>query len=305
MSNHSNAKYAFYYLLSLAALIFVAISVGLIVFGIIDKSIADVLVNYGTSDDGALKFAISALLIATPIFYVTVHLINRGLKKGELDKESGIRRWLTYFILLVSSLVLLGVFIGVINNFLSGELTASFILKALAMFVISGTIFAYYFYEVKREKFSGKIIVLRIFFYASLALVLAAFISAWFFIESPTVARNRRLDQNVISNMGVIESAVNTYWNNHGILPDTLAQVKAEPGVFLSENSLIDPANKQPIEYHKTATSTFEFCATFRTDNHVENQYASPDAKVHAIGHQCVSGTIFNPRAVPVTTIVR
>lgn len=100
--------------------------------GLSTKASPLLLVGSSYSNDGQLKFAIASLIIATPIFYIISNLINRGLKKGELDKESWIRRWLTYFILLVSSIVLLGVFISVILNFLNGELTSRSILKAYA-----------------------------------------------------------------------------------------------------------------------------------------------------------------------------
>ena len=65
-----NAKFAFYYLLSLVALIFMALSTGMIIFQIINKCIVDVLeINPGMYDSGILKFAISAIIIAAPIFF--------------------------------------------------------------------------------------------------------------------------------------------------------------------------------------------------------------------------------------------
>ena len=228
MENKHNAKYAFYYLLSLAALIFTGLSVGMIAFNIIDKTVVDALMNYRGASDGSLKFAISALFIAAPIYYVIARLISRGLKSGELDKESPLRRWLTYFILLVFSLIILGVFIGVMNNFLSGELSLRFILKALAMLVISGTTFSYYLYEAKRQTVGQKDRVITIFGWVSLVVVLAAFISAWFFVESPQVARARRLDQAVTSNIYSLENAVNDYYSKTGSLPDSLDQIKGK-----------------------------------------------------------------------------
>jgi hypothetical protein len=99
------AKYTFYYLLSLVALIFVGISVGMIAFSIIDLNVFDPLSypSYGNNIDSALKFAISAIFIAAPIYYFTLSLIARGLKKEEIERSSSIKRWLTYFIILVSS----------------------------------------------------------------------------------------------------------------------------------------------------------------------------------------------------------
>lgn len=302
MTNHINAKYAFYYLLSLVALLFVSISVGMIAFGIIDKSIVDALTTSYYNNDSQLKFAISALLIAAPIFYITSNLINRGLKKGELDKESWIRRWLTYFILLVSSIVLLGVFISVILNFLNGELTSRSILKALAMFVISGVIFSYYFFENRRENVSEKSLTVKLFFFGSLVLVLAAFVSAWFFVESPTTARNRRLDQNLVNNISNIESSVNSYLSIKGQLPDNLEQLKNDANYSLREANLIDPETKTPIEYKKISAKEFELCANFRTDNNKDETAYS--AKSHGAGHQCLKGMIYDGKFLEKDTVV-
>lgn len=294
---NNNAKYAFYYLLSLVALIFTAISVGMVAFGIINHTIFDTLTSRnGVSD--SLKFAISALLIATPIFFVTQSLINKGLRSGELDKESGVRRWLTYFILLVSSVTMLGVFIGVINNFLAGEFTTSFILKAISMLVISAAVFSFYLYEIKRENVVEKSLVMKIFFFASLSVIVIAFISAWFFIESPTVTRAKRLDQNLINNINTIENAVNSYNEKYKKLPENLEEVKNNRDMYFDAMTFVDRESGAPIDYKKTGDKTFEICATFRTDNknvdpRVDTSYYDP-TKMHSAGYQCLTNTTWS-----------
>ncbi len=291
---NNNAKYAFYYLLSLVALIFTAISVGMVAFGIINDTIFDTLTSRnGVSD--SLKFAISALIIATPIFFVTQKLINRGLRNGELEKESGVRRWLSYFILLVSSVTMLGVFIGVINNFLAGEFTLSFILKAISMLIISATVFSFYLYEIKRVDVTKKDLVMKIFFFSSLAVIVIAFVSAWFFIESPALTRAKRLDQNLINNINTIENAVNSYNEKYKKLPENLNEVKANRDIYLDAMSFVDRETGAPIDYKKTGTSTFEICATFRTDNknidpRKDTAYYDP-TKIHEAGYQCLTNT--------------
>lgn len=296
MENKHNAKYAFYYLLSLVALIFTALSVGMVVFSIIDKTIADAVRSY-YGGDGSLKFAISSLFIAAPIYYVISVLIGRGLKSGELEKESPLRRWLTYFILLVSSLIILGVFIGVINNFLSGELTIRFILKALTVLVISGTVFSYYLYDAKRMTAGSTDRVVAVFGWASAALVLAAFVAAWFFVESPQIARARRLDQNLISNMNSIESAVNDYYNRTGSLPAQLSDLDSR-NIRLDDSLLVDPETKEAISYNRIGEDEFELCATFRLDSETYDRAYSPayypsGAKRHDAGYQCVPGEVY------------
>ena len=311
MQNKYNAKYAFYYLLSFAALIFIGVSVGMIVYSIIDKTVPDALINYITSYDEQLKFAISALIIATPIFYFLSSLILKGLKKGELEKESGIRRWLTYFILLVSSLIILGVLISVINNFLSGELTSRFVLKALTVFLISASVFSFYFYDIKREDMIKKDLVIRLFFFISLVLILAAFVTAFFFVESPKTARARRLDQIVVNNISSLESAVNTYYDRYKKLPENLESLKNESSIYLDSSNFIDPETKQEIVYQKLDDKNFQFCSTFRTDSFNDNNkpvsYTVPvsiNANDHKSGYQCIKGNLWSVvKAEPVNNI--
>jgi len=306
---NNNAKYAFYYLLSLVALIFTAVSVGMISFGIINDTVADALtMRNGVSD--SLKFAISALIIATPIFFLMQSLINKGLRKGELDKESGVRRWLTYFILLVSSVTILGVFIGVLNNFLAGEFTISFILKSVSMLVISAAVFSFYFYDIKRSNVTDKNLVMRIFFFASLGIIVISFVASWFFIESPVLTRAKRLDQNLVNNITSLENAVNSYNDKYKKLPDSLDQVKNDRDIYLDIRSLVDPETNVPIVYNKVSDKTFQFCATFRTDNkninpQTDTSYSDP-TKLHLAGYQCISSNTWSadPQKVPASPVI-
>lgn len=307
MNNKQNAKYAFYYLLSLVSLAFMAVSVGMILFSIIDKTIPDALNLTNGNFDGPLKFAISALLIATPIFYFIINLVNKGLRQEEIAKDSGVRRWLTYLTILVSSLTILGVFISVINNFLSGDLTSQFILKALTVFAIAAAVFSFYFYDIKREDVIKKDKVMKIFFWISLALVVAAFIASWFFVESPKTARARRLDQVVVNNIYSLESAVNSYYDRYKKLPDTLEAVRAEKDIYIDPLALMDPDTKSPIVFQKLGDKDFQFCATFRTDSNNGRNNNGPmpvsypaGSKEHAAGYQCLKGTLWSAvKAVP------
>ena len=294
MENKHNAKYAFYYLLSLAALIFTALSVGLVAFNIIDKTVADAAMNYRSVGDGALKFAISALIIAAPIFYTLSMLINRGIKNGELSQDSSLRRWLTYFILLASSLIILGSFIGVINNFLSGELTVRFALKTLAVIIISGTTFSYYLYEVKRSLASQKDVVVKAFFWSSLVVVVISFVAAWFFVESPMTARQRRLDDALMNNIRLMENAINEYYNRNNQLPATWDDVKSS-NIYFNDESAADPESGALIEYKFLSEGSYELCATFRLGSRQEGYpgYYIGDLKQHDAGYQCLPGEIY------------
>ena len=299
MKNH-NPKYAFYYILSLVALIFVAISSAIIVFQIIDKSVFDVLAYYGSySNQSALRFGISALLISAPIFFLCVNLINNGLKKGEIDKESPLRNWLTYFILAVSAVVILGSLVGIINAFLSGEMTLKSILQLITVIIIASLVFSFYLYDIRRNKISKKDKAMKIFFFSSVSLVVIIFVSAWFFVESPKMARERKIDEKVMNNIHSLESYINSYYEKEEKLPEDLSEVNSVAEVVNFNQFLINPVSGEKIEYKKMGERDFELCANFRTDsyeserNEVYPIYAGDGSKVYVKGWNCFKGNLW------------
>jgi len=301
MSNH-NAKYSFYYLLSLVALIFSAISLGLILFGVIDKSVADAFVqDYYRNLDGQFKFAISALLIASPIYYLSVSLINKGLKREELSMESPLRRWLTYLIIFVNALIILGVFIGIFYNFLSGALTARFLLKLLSVLLIASVIFSYYFYDIRRKVIEGKDKLNRYFGIISGILVILVFISAWFFVEMPADARAKRLDQNLMNHIYQIENAVNNYYALYNRLPLDLEELQADREIYLEKRYLSDPETSRLIEYRIEEDNGFSLCAEFRRDSEEFNNdrpvYGRGSDKSYRAGYSCIEGELWSKLA--------
>ncbi|MDD4527558.1 MAG: DUF5671 domain-containing protein [Candidatus Margulisbacteria bacterium] len=299
MKNH-NPKYAFYYILSLVALIFVAISSALIVFQIIDKSVFDALAYYGSySNQSALRFGISALLISAPIFFLCVNSINKGLKKGEIDKDSPLRNWLTYFILAVSAVVILGSLVGIINAFLSGEMTLKSILQLLTVILIAAIVFSYYLYDIRRDKILKKDKIMKIFFFSSVLLVIIIFISSWFFVESPKVARERKIDEKVMSNIHSLESYINSYYEKEEKLPEDLSELNSVAEIINFNQFLVNPVSGEKIEYKKIGEKEFELCANFRTDsyesqrNEVYPVYVGDGSKVYVKGWNCFKGNLW------------
>lgn len=287
------AKFAFFYVLSLVALTFTAVSIGMIIFQIINKKIVDALEIYGSGySPEALKFAISALVISAPIYFITVWLINKNLLSGALLRESDIRKWLTYFILLVSAVVMIGWFIGVINTFLNGELTLKFALKALTSIAIAATIFSYYFYDIKREEVLGAgNKVVSAYFYAALALAAVVLISSFFIVESPKEARARRHDEMVLNNFSSIDGALNNFYLKEGKLPDTLSELM-ESEKFVTADIIKDPLSSKEFEYQKLSDKTFSLCADFMTSNREKDDASIYDYYrqewPHDAGNQCL-----------------
>ncbi len=313
MEKQQNAKFAFFYLLSLVALVFTSISTGMIIFQIINKTIADdlSLAPGGFSQD-ALRFAISAIIIAAPIYFVMMRLINKSLLTGKLEKESGVRKWLTYFILLVSAVVMIGWFIATVGSFLNGELTTKFILKSLTSILISALIFSYYLYDIRREDTSKNNTAIKIYFYGSMAIVAIALIAAFFFIDSPLKVRDQKFDQAIVNKLSQIDNAINAYYGENKKLPaDLNAMINGGSTYYITANDVTDPNTGKIFDYKIDAKDSYELCSTFKTENKSQandKSYYVDTRWLHDAGYQCLKQRVAlldNTKPAPVSVPVR
>lgn len=283
-SLNNSAKFAFFYMLLFVTLIFVALSVGMIVFHIIDAA-----------DQSVLKFAISALIISAPIFYFTIWQIFKNLTAGILPKDSAIRHWLTYFILFVASAVMIGWLIGAINSFLGGEFTIKFILKAITAIFISAIIFTFYFYDIKREEVGGKNNkIILAYFYCSLAIVIIVFIAGLFFIESPAETRNRKLDNVILQKFDAVDGEIQNYYTDKNKLPDNFEVLQAGQS-YLTDDDLKDSSINTVFDYKISSNNSYQLCAIFRASNKNKNEHDKnmiyddfKDRWPHEAGYQCL-----------------
>jgi hypothetical protein len=296
MENKKNnsAKFAFLYMLSLVSLAFISINVGQIIFQLINKYIVDVLAQNNTAfSSEILTFAIASIVVATPTYYFTNKFIYQSLYKGELDKESGVRKWLTYLIIFIAFLVMIGSLIALLVSYLKGAITNQIILKSLSTLAISGIVFSFYFYDIRREKTEGyKDKVLKIYFFGSLLIILAAFTASLFIVESPKLARNRQIDGRVVGNFYEIDNYLNNYYSTNNKLPLELVSLKTE-FVYLNDSLFTNPVTNEVFKYQVKGDREYELCATFLTDTTADNKnkdssYYIDSRWPHAIGYQCL-----------------
>ena len=292
MLKNNNAKFAFLYMFSLVALLFVALGAGQVIFQAINKFIADFTAPYGNGfNSSLLKFAISSLIIATPIYFLTMRYLERNLQAGDLDREAPVRRWLIYFILFVSSVVMIVWLMITIGNFLDGDLTSKFILRAITVIVIAGIIFSYYLYDIRRREIKKNNKVILGYLIAALLISVGSLIASFFFVESPAAARARRHDEAVLGHFTQIDSMLSAYYSKNTKLPETLDKAQdSAPYVVLS--TLKDPLSGKTYEYKRLDNASYELCADFMTDNRKttpdESTYTYADRWPHDKGHQCL-----------------
>jgi heme/copper-type cytochrome/quinol oxidase subunit 4 len=260
------------------------VSTGQIIFALINKFFP-LLSNYEYPE---LKAGISGMIVSFPIFYFIVSRIYKGMQLKEFDIDSGARKWLTYLIIFISSVVMIGSLIGLLNNFLDGEATLNFILKALTVLGISSIVFSFYFNDIKKKEVDTN--MNRIYFFSTLIIAIIVFVSSFFIVESPVEARNRKIDEKIVSNLQSVTSAVNQYYSENKRLPQDFNEIKTQEYSFVDSNSFIEESTGKYYEYKIVDDKKYEICATFSSSNldNGQKDYYSMYWK-HDKGYQCLT----------------
>lgn len=251
----------FLHLFSIVALYWVSISFITLCWQYINYFFPDIL-NYNykyISFAGPIRFAVASLVIVFPLFILVSWFLNKIYSKEAGVRESKIRKWLIYLTLFITSLVIIGDLIFVINTFLGGEIKVRFIFKALSVLLVAGIIFGYYLDDVRRNAPSK---LSKYFAWTTSIVILIAVVGAFFIIGSPANARLAQFDQQRIGDLQSLQYQVVNYWQRKGELPKALNDLNDPISGYFAPN---DPENNQPYEYAvKDATALkFELCSVF------------------------------------------
>jgi hypothetical protein len=142
-----SAKDAFLYLLSFSMLATWTIGLGSVMFTLIDRWIRDPLSpanNYYSGGYYQIADSLACMIVAFPIYLLTMRSILREVGLHPEKLESPVRKWLTYIALLIAAGVVVGDLITFLTYFLRGELTGRFMAKTSVVLVLAGGVFWYY-----------------------------------------------------------------------------------------------------------------------------------------------------------------
>ncbi len=147
-----SARDAFLYLLVFSTLATWTTALGSLLFTFIDRWFPDPLAvqRYYEGSPYAVSTEMACIIVAFPVFLFVMRFILRDTEGHPEKVESGVRKWLTYIALLIAAGIVIGDLITFLAYFLRGELTARFVMKALTVIVIAGSIFWYYLGSLKR-----------------------------------------------------------------------------------------------------------------------------------------------------------
>jgi hypothetical protein len=147
-----SAREAFIYLVLFLCLYISAFSFGKLLFDFINRWVPDALQQFGYTDISGVRMAVSALIVAFPLYAWLTSLMAKDIRRNPEKKGSKIRKWLTYITLFITAGVIIGDLITLLFNLLGGELTLRFILKVLAVLLSAGIIFGYYLWDLRKEE---------------------------------------------------------------------------------------------------------------------------------------------------------
>ena len=155
MERKSGPKDVFLHLLAIITLYGSAGAFITLIFQYINVLLPDALEYsvYAVSGSyGIIRFAISSLVVIFPIYILSSWYLNKSYEENPEKRGLRIRKWLLYFTLFAAALIVMGDLVALINRLLEGELTLRVLLKVLTMAFVAGSVFGYYFYDLKKYK---------------------------------------------------------------------------------------------------------------------------------------------------------
>lgn len=313
----ATAKDFFLHLGTMVALYASAVAVLTLLFQVIDYAFPDSLnqgyYGYGYNPfSGPVRWSIATLVVMFPLLWLLSWVLNKDFALNPAKRDLGLRRWLVYLTLFLTGLAIAIDLIVLVNTFLGGEITARFSLKVLSVLVVTGLIFGYYVYGLKK----GGVMTKRatsMFLGAGAVLIVAAIIAGFMVMGSPQKQRKLTFDSQKTSDLQNIQWQVVQYWQRKETLPNALQDLKDPISNYVVPT---DPQTRAEYEYRKTGDFSFELCADFNyeTDERLVGRcgrggcdmsmpsIAYPGAEndnwQHEAGRQCFARTI-DPELYP------
>lgn len=253
-------KHVFLHLFTTAMLYVTVINILTFVFQYVNLYIKDPLVSDFFSNNysyGLIRYSLASIIIVFPLFIWGSWFLNKIYLKTPEIRQMKTRKWIIYFTLFVIALIIVGDLVRTLLSFLNGEITLRFILKALSVLIVTGSIFGYYLWDVRRETLSK---LSKYFAFGVTAIILILVVSGFILAGSPQKERLARFDQQKVSDLQGIQSQIIYYWQSKERLPQNLGDLDDTiSGYKAPEDS---QANK-PYEYTVKGENAFELCAEF------------------------------------------
>ncbi len=283
----------FMYLGIAISLVWSVVNLLQIVFSAIDRKFVDVLnsVSYVDTYSSDVRFAIASLVVMYPLYLGLSWYVAKDIEKFLYKRDLIIRKALVYLTLFVTVCTLVGTLVTLIYTYLGGELSIRFELKALAVFVVSLSLFGYYLYSMRRD-YSKKSYIPVVISVLATVVVVVSLVWSVRIIGTPSEMRAKRLDSTRLSDISRIQQEILNRVNATDKIPADLAELNnafqgyAVPKDPITKNAYGYTVVQQPTFKMNYTTNRkelvtpaiFELCATFETVRNVDERGMSINA---------------------------
>ncbi|MGA8533987.1 MAG: DUF5671 domain-containing protein [Candidatus Tumulicola sp.] len=254
-SRSEDARDAFFYLLAFVTLGIWAVAFVWLGNVLIDRAFPSALdFEYAAESfrSGAAG-QLASLIVAFPIFIFVSRAIVLETRRRPESLESGVRKWLTYLALVITTLALVGDGVWFLQQFLLGDLTLRFVLKSLVLFLTAGGVLWYYLGTVRA---SSDTAAARdsIFGWVAAGAVIVAVVLGFTGIGTPRHGRSLQLDEQRVNDLRAIAGGIAETYRAAHRLPKVLPPI---------ESSKLDPETLKPYAYVPLGPTRFKLCAVF------------------------------------------
>jgi Domain of unknown function (DUF5671) len=150
-----SARDTFFHLLAFTALYTAAISLNFLLFTYIELALPDPVMRESTwameSALSSIRQSLATLIVSYPLFLLVWWYLLREIRTSPEIAKSGVRRWLTSLSLFVGAVTIMTDVICVVFHMVEGDLTLRFLLKVVALFVVTGALFIYLAITLRSE----------------------------------------------------------------------------------------------------------------------------------------------------------
>lgn len=255
MENHT----AKHFVLQLGSLVCLYLSLSfllVLLFGLISLRFPDATDAFWQIEQASssVRLGIAMVIVFFPTYLIITRQVNNLRRREPSGHYLTITKWLIYLSLLIGGVVLLGDLVAVIRQFLEGEITERFILKATAVLIVVGAAFSYYVldargYWIQQPRrsiaFGG----------VSALLVLTIIVLGFLSIEPPAEVREQRLDSVQVRDLQNIQHHIENYLVLNDTLPESLEDLEAV--------SLPTAPEDRPAYRYEITERGFQLCASF------------------------------------------
>lgn len=212
---------------------------------------------FGTHE--TIRLSMATLFIVFPIYMGITWFLRKDIIKNPEKRELRVRKWLLNFTLFAAAITIIVDLVTLVYNFLNGDLPTRFILKVIVVLITAGAVFAYYFWDLRRDTKPNSKPSLVLAIIVS-AIIASSVLAGFFIIGSPATQRSQRFDERRTEDLGVLQNEIVNYYINKKRVPGKLEDLKNDISGFIPPQ---DPETKASYEYNVIAPLKFELCAVF------------------------------------------